>query len=58
MLDQDRYDKLYLPRDIIMKFATTAVNAQDGILLALLHDGFSHKKKVNLIKSYISYSKQ
>lgn len=43
LVDTEKSERLYFERDEVMDMAMQSINAQDGVILALLHDGFSHK---------------
>lgn len=44
LIDKESSQGLYLTRDEVMYIAKHSINAQDGVILALLYDGFSHKE--------------
>lgn len=62
LIDKKSSQGMYLTRDEIMYMATQSINAQDGVIIALLHDGFSHKENfkelVNLKVSDIDWDRE
>lgn len=47
LLDKEANERIYLNRSDVMYMAKNSINEQDGVILALLHDGFSHKENFN-----------